>query len=227
MSIKLSIIIPTLDEAANIEQHLKRLQHLRQYGHEVIVVDGGSVDSTASIASPLSDHVFHSSRSRSIQMNAGVLKASGDCLIFLHADTVLPDNTLELLSGIEQLEKKWGRFDIKLTGRHVWFRIIETCMNYRSRLTGIATGDQAIFIGRTLFEEVNGYPELPLMEDIAISRSLIKYSKPICLRECVISSSRRWEKHGIIKTILRMWALRLLYFLNYDPKRLAKLYEQA
>lgn len=221
---KLSIIIPTLNEAEHIEQYLIRLQALRRLGHEVIVVDGGSVDLTASIAVPLSDHVLHTQCSRSIQMNVGALKASGDILVFLHADTILPENIIELFSKYNYLKNKWGRFDIKLSGRNILFRIIETCMNFRSRMTGIATGDQVIFIGQYLFDKANGFPEIPLMEDIAISKSLMRFSKPICISQHVISSSRRWEKNGIIRTVLKMWLLRFLYYFNYDTKRLAKLY---
>ena len=221
----ISIIIPTINEAPNIEQYLNRLQPLRQHGHEIILVDGGSSDDTVSIAKPLCDKTLTSQPSRSIQMNAGARIASGCCLVFLHADTVLPDDFLELFSEINSIENIWGRFDIRLSGDYWFFRVIETCMNYRSRLSGIATGDQAIFIGTELFSRVAGYPKIALMEDIAISKLLINFSKPICISERVVSSSRRWEKHGIIKTIIKMWLMRLLFFFNYDTNRLAKHYE--
>jgi rSAM/selenodomain-associated transferase 2 len=225
MQKKISIIIPTINEEYKIEQLLNSLQPLRQLGHEVIVVDGGSFDSTVSLALPLCDHICQSTKSRSVQMNSGVRKASGHCFIFLHADTLLPDNILELFSKINSIENQWGRFDIRLTGHEWIFRVIEKCMNSRSRLTGIVTGDQAIFVGKALFAEVNGYPEIALMEDIAISKLLMKYSKPVCIREKVISSSRRWEKNGVIKTIIKMWVFRLLYFFCYDTNQLAKRYE--
>lgn len=225
MQIKLSIIIPTLNEADQIEQHLSKLQLLRQHGHEVIVVDGGSIDDTVSLVSPLCDQVCQSQQSRSIQMNCGAKAATGECFVFLHADTVLPGNILEYFSGINNIVDKWGRFDISLSGRNWLFRVIESCMNSRSSFTGIVTGDQVMFIGKELFTRVGGYPEIDLMEDIAISSLLIKTSVPIRIREKVISSSRRWEKNGIVKTIIKMWMLRLLYFFNYDTNKIAKLYE--
>ena len=225
MHIKLSIIIPTLNEADQIEQYLSNLQVLRQQGHEVVVVDGGSIDDTVSLVRPLCDQICQSQQSRSIQMNCGAKAAAGDCFVFLHADTVLPGNILEYFSTIDNIESKWGRFDISLSGRNWLFRIIESCMNSRSSFTGIVTGDQVMFIGKELFNRVGGYPEIALMEDIAISSLLIKISAPIRIREKVISSSRRWEKNGIVKTIIKMWMLRLLYFFQCDTNKLAKLYE--
>ena len=225
MQVKLSIIIPTLNEANQIKQRLSRLQTLRQLGHEVIIVDGGSTDDTVSLVSHLCDQVCLSQPSRSIQMNHGVKVATGECFVFLHADTVLPDNILDYFSSINNIKSKWGRFDISLSGRNCLFRIIESCMNSRSSFTGIVTGDQVMFVGDELFTRVGGYPEIALMEDIAISSLLIKFSKPIRIREKVISSSRRWEKNGIVKTIMKMWLLRLLYFFDYDTNKLAKLYE--
>ena len=222
---KLSIVIPTYNESSQIEQCLYKLKSLRKLGHEVIVVDGGSIDDTKILATPLSNQVIQSEKSRSIQMNKGASIATGNCLLFLHADTVLPGNVINIFSKIENIESKWGRFDIKLTGRAYMFRIIERSMNIRSRLTGIATGDQVIFIGKELFKKVAGYPEVSLMEDIAISKILAAHSKPICLREIVVSSSRRWEANGVIKTILMMWLLRFLYFFNYDTGKIAKLYQ--
>ena len=225
MQIKLSIIIPTLNEADQIEQHLSKLQLLRQHGHEVIVVDGGSIDNTVSLVSPLCDQVCQSQQSRSMQMNCGAEVATGECFVFLHADTVLPDNILDYFSSINNIKSKWGRFDISLSGRNWLFRIIESCMNSRSSFTGIVTGDQVMFVGDELFTRVGGYPKIALMEDIAISSLLIKFSKPIRIREKVISSSRRWENNGIVKTVMKMWLLRLLYFFHYDTNKLAKLYE--
>ncbi|GJM04479.1 MAG: glycosyl transferase family 2 [marine bacterium B5-7] len=225
MKIKISIIIPTLNEADHIEKQLGKLQVLRRSGHEVIVVDGGSIDDTVSLAAPLCDQILPSQRSRSIQMNSGAEVAKGNCLVFLHADTVLPNNILEYFSSINNIENKWGRFDISLSGSNWLFRVIESCMNSRSSFTGIVTGDQVMFIGTELFIRVGGYPEIALMEDIAISTSLVNFSKPIRIREKVISSSRRWEKHGIFKTIIKMWLLRLLYFFHWDTNKLAKLYE--
>lgn len=224
MSYKLSIIIPVINESSQIEACLNNLQSLRQKGHEVIVVDGGSDDDTFLLASSLCDITLLAERSRSIQMNTGAAKASGDYLLFLHADTVLPTNMPELLSQLENNKKQWGRFDITLSGSQFMFRVIETCMNIRSRVTGIATGDQAMFCNKVLFQKLKGFPEIALMEDIALSKNLLKMSKPVCFKDKVLSSSRRWEKHGIIKTILKMWMLRLLYFFDFDTNKLQKIY---
>jgi rSAM/selenodomain-associated transferase 2 len=221
---KLSIVIPVLSESEQIERCLNGLQLLRQRGHEVIVVDGGSNDDTVLLALPLCDRVIQSEKSRAIQMNSGAANATGHCILFLHADTILPPGITDLFLQLKNIEKEWGHFDIKLSGRNCLFRIIETCMNIRSRLTGIATGDQTVFVGKDLFNEINGFPEIALMEDIAISRILIKHSKPVCFREKVVSSSRRWEENGILKTILKMWVMRLLYFFHFDTDRLAKIY---
>jgi rSAM/selenodomain-associated transferase 2 len=221
---RFSIIIPTLNESEQIVSCLESLQLLRDQGHEVIVSDGGSHDATVSLATSLSDYVVQTKQSRSIQMNAGADKASGDFFLFLHADTLLPSNAIDVFSQLAINEKKWGRFDIKLSGHHFLFRVIETCMNVRSRFTGIATGDQAIYINKELFKEIQGFPEIALMEDIAISKILLKYSKPECNKEKVVSSSRRWEKNGIIKTIFKMWLLRLLYYFQYDVNKLARIY---
>ena len=221
----ISIIIPTLNEASQIEACLNNLQSLRQANHEVIVVDGGSIDNTVSLAKPLSDHVLLSKAGRAIQMNSGARIASGKYLLFLHADTVLPENISALFNPITNKPDIWGHFKVHLTGRAWLFRVIEACMNLRSRLTGIATGDQAIFVEKTLFEKIKGFPEIEIMEDIAISTLLKKISKPVCFSENVISSSRRWESNGIIRTIIKMWTLRLLYFFNFEPQLLAKRYQ--
>ena len=225
MNVKLSIVIPTLNESDQIEQCLNNLQPLRHRGHEIIVVDGGSNDNTVPLASSLCDRIIQSERSRSIQMNAGSASASGQCILFLHADTDLPEDVVDIFSKIINIENVWGRFDIQLSGQSWMFRIIETCMNIRSRATGIATGDQVIFVGKELFSKVNGFPEIALMEDVAISKLLIKFSKPICFTEKVVSSSRRWKENGIIKTIIKMWIIRLLYYFQFDTERLAKLYQ--
>jgi rSAM/selenodomain-associated transferase 2 len=224
MQFKLSIIVPTFNESENIVSCLDKLQTIRKSGSEVIVVDGGSTDDTIVLAEPLCDQIIQSRKSRSIQMNAGAKVSSGQCTLFLHADTTLPSNTLDLFSRIDSIESKWGRFDIKLSGEAGIFRVIEKCINLRSRLSGIATGDQAIFIGKTLYSRINGFPEIALMEDIAVSKILKTYSSPVCIRDKVITSSRRWEKHGIIKTILKMWFIRLLYFFRFNTNSLARLY---
>ncbi len=221
---RISIIVPTLNEAYGITATLTPLQTLRQAGHEVIVVDGSSTDDTVAYAAQLVDHLVTSPRGRARQMNAGATAATGDVLLFLHADTMLPlDALAHVTAGHSQL---WGRFDVRLTGTHSLLRIVESMMNLRSRLTGIATGDQALFVERALFLAVGGFPDQPLMEDIALSRTLKRHGRPLCLRAKVTTSSRRWEQNGVWSTILLMWRLRLAYFLGADPARLARQYHR-
>lgn len=158
-------------------------------------------------------------------MNAGARQARGDVLMFLHADTVVSAEALAaLLTEFPASGRSWGWFDVRLSGRHPMLRVVERLMNVRSRLTGITTGDHAIFVRRATFEEVGGYPDIPLMEDIALSRRLKRASRPLCLAQPVITSSRRWEEKGILRTILLMWRLRLAYALGADPHRLARSY---
>lgn len=222
---KLSVIVPVLNEASGIVACLETLQPLRRRGHEVIVVDGGSRDGTAEISKLFADRVCVTSRGRSRQMNVGARRANHEVLLFLHGDTLLPDQADGLITeAITKTGKVWGRFDVRLSGEHILLRLIEVLMNLRSRLSGIATGDQAIFVKREVFEAIGGYPEIDLMEDIALSKRLKEYSRPICLFQKVITSSRRWEEKGCLRTILLMWYLRLAYFLGADPNRLARFY---
>ncbi len=222
---KISIIMPVLNEAPAIARTLLALQPLREAGHEVIVVDGGSQDDTPALSKSYADMIIQSPRGRSRQMNAGAKRASGEVLLFLHGDTLLPSEADRLIiEGMRGMESQWGRFDVKLSGKHFLLRIIEFLMNGRSRLSGIATGDQAIFVRRKLFDEIGGYPEIDLMEDIALCKILKKYGKPLCIRQPVLTSSRRWEEKGFLRTILLMWFLRLAYFFQVNPSRLAKLY---
>lgn len=221
---KISVIIPTLNEADGIERTLQSLQALRQQGHEIIVADGGSTDKTITLAMPLADHAIHTSKGRARQMNEGAQQADGEILLFLHADTTLPENAAELiLSALAS--KSWGRFNVRLSGPQRPLRVVEFMMNWRSRLSGIATGDQAIFIRRELFQQIGGYADIPLMEDIDISKRLKADSKPACITRPLTTSSRRWEQHGIFKTILLMWRLRLAYFLGVNPEQLVKRYQ--
>jgi rSAM/selenodomain-associated transferase 2 len=222
---RISIIIPALNEAETITATLLALQPLRAAGHEVIVVDGGSEDNTFALASPSADQVLHGPRGRGRQMNAGASAAMGNILLFLHADTQLPPGADALLAeGLAQTGRRWGRFDVRLSGRHPMLRVIGRMISWRSRLTGIASGDQAIFVCREWFERVGGYPEMPLMEDLALSRLLKRHGRPLCLRAPVVTSSRRWENRGIWRTIVLMWRLRLAYYLGADPARLASDY---
>ena len=220
-----TIVIPTLNEEAEIQACLMRLQGLREEGLEVVVVDGGSIDKTPQMAEGLCDQFISTRRGRAAQMNAGAMKAKGQFIFFLHVDTRLPEDVSELISSIESDILFWGHFDVKLTGQHWSFRLIESMMNLRSRLTGIATGDQVIFMSKKLYRDVNGFSEIELMEDIAMSRKLKKICLPLCLRQKVLTSSRRWERNGIISTIFKMWWLRLSYFIGVDPVRLAKQYD--
>jgi rSAM/selenodomain-associated transferase 2 len=221
-----SIIIPTLDEGQSIVNCLIALQPLRTHC-EIIVVDGGSKDDTIGLAKPLADKSISSEKGRGIQMNAGANIATGEILVFLHADTVLPDNALSQITHAIDNSHQWGRFDVKLSGSHPLLKVVAFFMNWRSRLTGIATGDQVIFVSKPLFESVGQYPVIPLMEDIALCKKLKKISPPACLKAKVISSGRRWEQFGMLRTILLMWNLRMRYFWGADPQTLAVLYNEG
>ncbi|MGZ8321537.1 MAG: TIGR04283 family arsenosugar biosynthesis glycosyltransferase [Rhodoplanes sp.] len=225
---RLSIIIPVLDEEAEIAHVLAALTPLRSRGVETIVVDGGSRDRTVALAAPLADRVITAPRGRAVQMNAGAVVATGDVLLFLHADTRLPAEADRLvLDGLARSGRQWGRFDVRISGRHPLLRVVAALMNIRSRLTGIATGDQAMFVRRDLFERVGGFPAIPLMEDVAFSRAAKRVGEPLCLSPRAITSGRRWEQRGVMRTILLMWRLRLAYSLGAAPARLAHLYGYA
>jgi rSAM/selenodomain-associated transferase 2 len=222
---KLSIIMPVLDEGEGIVAALDALADLRARGTGVIVVDGGSRDATVQRARPRADRVILASRGRALQMNAGAEQASSDVLLFLHADTRVPaDVDHVVLKGLERSGRVWGRFDVKIDGRSPVLSVVAWFMNLRSRLTAIATGDQAMFVRRGAFQAVGGFPAIALMEDIALCKRLKRVSKPLCLRERVTTSGRRWEKKGVLSTIILMWRLRLAYFFGADPKELARQY---
>jgi rSAM/selenodomain-associated transferase 2 len=222
---RISIIIPALNEAGGIAQTLRPLQPLRARGHEVVVVDGGSADGTMQIARPLADRVIASQPGRARQQNAGAEAAVGDVLLFLHADTQLPPDADGLVvDGLMRSGRGWGRFDVRLSGRQPLLRVVERMMSLRSRVTGIATGDQGIFVRRDWFRRAGGFPQIPLMEDVALSGTLRRMGLPLCLRQRVLTSSRRWEQRGILRTILLMWRLRAEYALGADPARLAGRY---
>jgi len=220
---RITFVVPALNEAAGVVAALQALAPLRARGHEVIVVDGGSEDGTAELARPLADRVLTAPRGRALQMNAGARAASGASLVFLHADVRLPEGAdrlvLEALAG-----RSWGRFDVELDSPRALLALVGAMMNLRSRLTGIATGDQALFVRRDLFEAVGGYAQIPLMEDIELSARLRRSGPAACLRARVRVSARRWEAHGALRTIILMWRLRLAYFLGADPARLAGRY---
>jgi rSAM/selenodomain-associated transferase 2 len=221
----LSIIVPTLDEAQALPGTLAPLQALRAQGVEVIVVDGGSRDATAAVARPLADRVLDAPRGRALQMNAGARAASGEVLVFLHADTRLPDGAVAAIEGaLADPRRAWGRFDVRIEAPGAPLRLVAALMNLRSRWSGIATGDQAIFVRRSAFDSVGGYAPIPVMEDIALSRRLKAITPPACLAERVTTSGRRWEREGVLRTIVLMWRLRLAYALGADPHRLARRY---
>lgn len=221
---KLSVIVPVLNEASTLAAFLQHLQPLREMGHQLIVVDGGSCDQSFSIAEPLCDLVLHSGRGRAKQMNTGATQADGDWLLFLHADTHLPQPLHYWCDLIESSEQVWGRFDVSLSGRKWYFRVIETCMNWRSALTAIATGDQAIFVRQEQFVRLRGFAEMPLMEDVELSRRLGLISPPLRIKQSVRTSSRRWEERGVFRTIWLMWDLRLRYFFGASPVDLERRY---
>jgi rSAM/selenodomain-associated transferase 2 len=222
----LSIIIPVLNEADGISSVLTELAPLRARGAEVIVVDGGSSDDTVALAAPLADRVISGPRGRATQMNAGAALASGDVLLFLHADTRLPfDADSLILNGIAQSQCAWGRFNVAIEGHHPLLPVIAAAMNARSRVTGIATGDQAMFVTWDAFAAAEGFPDVALMEDIEFARQLKRISAPLALRARVTTSGRRWERRGVVRTILLMWRLRLAYFFGALPDELARRYD--
>ena len=223
----LSIIIPALDEAEVIVGTLQALAPLRARGAEVIVVDGGSADDTIVRARPLADLVFAAPRGRALQMNAGAARARNAILLFLHADSIPPAGADTLIvNGMHRTRRHWGRFDVRIAGAHPLLRIVELAMNLRSRWTGIATGDQGVFVTRSLHAAAGGYPEIPLMEDVAFSKRLKGFGPPLCLRHPITTSARRWERNGVLRTILLMWRLRLAYWLGADPDALAARYRK-
>ena len=222
---RLSIVVPTLDEAAGIATFLEALQPLRARGVQLVVADGGSRDGTVAAAAALADRVVCVARGRAAQMNAGAALCDGDVLLFLHADCTLPECADQLiLQALAASRRRWGRFDVRLSGAATPLRIVERAMNLRSRLTGICTGDQGIFVQRALFERSGGFPELELMEDIAFSARLRRWGRPLCLPQVLVASSRRWETNGVWRTIVLMWRLRLAFFFGAEPRQLAKIY---
>lgn len=220
---RISVVVPVLDEAACIVDALGALQSMRAQGHEVIVVDGGSTDATVALAGPLADRVVSAPRGRAAQLNAGAAQAHGEAYLFLHADTRLPEGATGMIETALRL-RDWGRFNVRIESAHPLLAMVGGMMNLRSRLTGIATGDQAMFMTRSAFERSGGFPEIALMEDLALSARLKAAGPPACLRAKVVTSGRRWKQRGVLSTIALMWRLRLLYFFGVDPQRLARMY---
>lgn len=218
----LAIVMPVLNEAPRLAAALQALQPLRQRGVQLIVVDGGSQDNTLAVAQTRADRVLSAPCGRGAQMNLGALASQSELLIFLHADTQLPDQADELVRRALRGQKAaWGRFDVRIDSRLPLLRVVGWMMNLRSRWTGIATGDQALFVKRQLFVQLGGFADQPLMEDIHLCQRLKQHSPPVCLRQQVITSGRRWEQHGPWRTIWLMWRLRAAYFFGADPAQLA------
>ena len=222
---RLSIIVPVLNEASGIVAQLAALAPLRAQGAELIVVDGSSDDGSADLARPLADRVLSSARGRALQMNTGALHAQAEALLFLHADTQLPPQALALV--VQALRRDggalWGRFDVQIVGRPLMLRVVALCMNLRSRLSGIATGDQAMFVRRSAFDAAGGFPQQPLMEDIELSLRLRRLGPPATLRAKVLTSGRRWEARGVWRTIVLMWWLRWSYWRGASQAQLLRM----
>ncbi len=221
---RITIIIPVRNEAAVIQQTLQALAH-QSAGVEIIVVDGESSDGTTDLASGLVDRVIHAAPGRAHQMNAVLAEATGEIVLFLHADTVLPPSAL---TEIRQIAAPggpvWGRFDVEIDGRSRFLPMVAAFMNLRSRLSGVATGDQAIFALRDSLIQIGGVPDIAIMEDIALSKRLRRLSKPLCLRTKLHTSGRRWDANSALRTIVTMWLMRFLYVCGVSPDRLARLY---
>ncbi|HZF80093.1 MAG TPA: TIGR04283 family arsenosugar biosynthesis glycosyltransferase [Rubrivivax sp.] len=225
MTPALSIVIPVLNEAATIEATLRALMPLRERGAEVIVADGGSTDATLALAAPLVDRALPAPRGRARQMNAGTAVARGDVVLFLHADTQLPSDGDRLIQHALAGGAAWGRFDVCIVGRPWMLRVVAALMNVRSRLTGVATGDQGIFVRRRVFESLGGFADQPLMEDVELCKRLLRSAgKPACLRARVHTSGRRWETRGVWRTIFLMWRLRWRYWRGESAQTLAEAY---
>lgn len=225
---RLSIVIPAYNEAQRIPATLSMLAPARARGAEIVVVDGASDDGTAAMAAGAADRIINAERGRATQLNAGARNARGSALLFLHADSIVPDGIDRIvLDALGDRSLAWGRFDVRIDSTRRALAVVGAMMNWRSRLSGIATGDQGIFATRELFERAGGFPQQPIMEDIAFSRTAKRLAAPICLRAKIATSGRRWERHGVVSTVLLMWRLRLAYFLGADPHELALRYDHA
>ena len=218
-----AFIIPTLNEISRVSQLVSQLQTIAAQGHEVLVVDGGSQDGTDAALRQHGFTVYNSPPGRAKQMNVGARNTSNDILVFLHADTILPEAAVKKILHA-CCKQDWGRFDVSFNEKGVIFKLIATMMNFRSCISGIVTGDQCLFVKRELFNRVGGYPDIPLMEDIALSKKLKKFGFPVCLHDRVITSARRWKQNGVLNTILLMWYLRFAYAVGVSPYKLHRFY---
>lgn len=219
----ISVIVPVLNEASNVTQLSQHLTELSESA-EVIIVDGGSVDGSATLFGNAGLRVVTSPPGRAHQMNTGAQHATGDVLLFLHADTVLPHNATGLVTEAVTSGKEWGRFDVQIVGASRMLPVVSFMMNHRSRITGFATGDQAIFVTTPVFHDVGGFPPQPLMEDIELCRRLLRRSKPACLRARARTSGRRWDTRGAWRTIFLMWHLRFDYWRGVSAEHIARRY---
>jgi rSAM/selenodomain-associated transferase 2 len=223
---RLTIIVPTLNEAALIVRTLQSLAPLRARGAGIIIADGGSTDGTVPLARALADAIVTVRHGRGAAMNAAAQRARGDALVFLHADTLLPRDADALIAAA-LAQRAWGRFDIRIAGRHPLLALIARLINWRSRLTGVASGDQAMFVRRAAFLAAGGFPDLPMLEDIAMARRLKRLCRPACIATPAVTSGRRWDHHGVVRTVVLMWVLRLAYYLGVAPARLRLYYGPA
>lgn len=219
---RVSIIIPVLNEADRIAECLDRLFRFSwvRDQSEIIVCDGGSVDATAKIAGRYACRFLDCPRGRASQMNQGAAEARGNYLLFLHADSHLPDT----FDGLVSLSGDWGFFRLRLDGQSFAYRIIESAINLRTSITRVGGGDQGLFFKRDFFDGISGYPSISLMEDIAICKRARRHSHPQVVQTPLLSSSRRWQQNGVVKTILLMWLLRFAYWFGVDPRRLHRIY---
>jgi rSAM/selenodomain-associated transferase 2 len=219
----ISVVVPMLNEERTIAATLLALTQLKP--HELILVDGGSSDGTPTICRQFNVEVLTAPRGRAAQMNYGARRATGNVLLFLHADTRLPPTAFDdIRDALGDPRFVGGRFDIQLDGDHWMLRVIGAMISLRSRLSKVGTGDQGIFVRREVFQRMGGFPEIPLMEDIALCRALKRLGEVACLRSKVITSARRWESDGVWRTIFRMWMLKSLYLMGVSPVRLKKFY---
>ena len=224
----ITVVIPTLNEEETIEQTLSRLHH--PAFSEILVVDGGSHDHTLARVATAAPHarILSGTKGRARQMNSGAAASKEDVLLFLHADTLLPLTAADdVLTTLQDPRTIGGRFDVRFDRDSGWYWLICRMMNWRSRLTGIVTGDQALFVRRPVFEAVGGFPDIPVMEDIALSKQLKRVGRIAALKSCVLTSSRRWTRHGTIRTIVLMWGLRFLFFVGVAPARLKPWYPET
>lgn len=223
----LSVVIPVRNEAQALPALLDDLMDLRAGGAELILVDGGSSDGTCELALGRVDQLLRTAPGRALQMNAGAASACGEYLWFVHADTRVSVEALESLQRTLSERPLWGRFDVRLSGPGLALRVIGAMISLRSRLSGIASGDQGIFVARQRFEALGGYAQIPLMEDLQLCRRLKALARPRCLRPPLSTSSRRWERNGIWRTVMLMWCLRLAYYCGASPDKLARQYRRG